>query len=333
MNEDILKEYELYLRGEYPKNRSVIAYYKGIEKCLSEIGKNYDIVTKDDLNKWKITINKNKSNSVRTWIVSVNKFFKWMGEKELKLNYPNPKKTLRICFSNEERQKFLESAKEYPEENLICLLSDTAILRPDEINNIKISNIDRENHKILLDETAKTGQMFAFINTEILNAIDEYMKVRPKLLPSYEDYLLINGYSRGKGKKYTSTNHIRTVCRKVALRAGIKKTVTPYKTVKPSAITLRLNDKVNIGIVQRMARHTTDATTQLYNHPTNDDVYRYLESEVKNIDYEQLTEKSKAEMLLEKYLNGEIDKTTFSNFLEVLKPQRNENEQNNIGYV
>jgi hypothetical protein len=106
--------------------------------------------------------------------------------------------------------------------------------------------------------------------------------------------------------------------------------VTPY-IVKPTAITLRFNEKVNPKILQRLARHKNINTTLLYDHSTDNDVIEYLKNQ--DIDYKPLTNKDRAKVLIDKLFKGEIDDDTFKAGLELLKPE-NEKKDNEInGYV
>ena len=102
--------------------------------------------------------------------------------------------------------------------------------------------------------------------------------------------------------------------------------MTPYTTIKPSAITLRLNDKVNPRTVQRIARHKNINTTLIYDHSTDKDALDYLRNQ-EEIDYSKLPVKAKAQALLEKLFNGDIDNSTFSAGLELLRPDKDHKEE------
>lgn len=107
---------------------------------------------------------------------------------------------------------------------------------------------------------------------------------------------------------------------KIAIKSGIKKTVTLYKTIKPSAITLRLNDKVNPRTVQKIARHRDIKTTLIYDHSTDKDALEYLRNQENNFTvYNKLPTKGKAQILLDKLFNGEIDNQTFNAGIELLR--------------
>ena len=116
------------------------------------------------------------------------------------------------------------------------------------------------------------------------------------------------------------------ITRKIALKSGIEKDVTPYKVIKPSAIIIRLNDQVNAEWVQRMASHKDILTTMKYNHLNENDVVQYLRNQHHDIDYERLPLQQKAELLLGEFFKGNITREMFDRGLKTLKPETMEDK-------
>lgn len=324
MNEDKLKEFKCYLREKYGKKNTVVTYFEGISKFAEYIHpKSLIEATKEDLISWKQQLqNTKKQNTIRAYCYSVNRFYQWKEITKPKLTIPQVQRANRVVFSEEEKERFLESAKEKPIENLVALLLYDAILRPEELINIQISNIDFENHCIHLDKTKVNKNMPALISSRVEKAVREYLTTRPKPLDQEDkDYLLINPHSRGHLQRYKTTWPIRRIIKTIAIRTGINKNVTPYKTIKPSALTLRFNDHVNPRTLQRLARHKDIKTTLIYDHSTDKDALEYLEKQVHDIDYTLLSTKEQAQVLMDKFFKGEIDKVTFDTMLELLRPE------------
>lgn len=144
-----------------------------------------------------------------------------------------------------------------------------------------------------------------------------------------EDILIINKIYK---KKYTTTHPFRRITRKIAVRAGIEKDVTPYKVIKPSAITNRFEEKVNPRIIQRLAGHKNIQTTLIYDYTSDTDAIKYLQSQENEIDYSKLDSKEKAKIMLDKLFKGEINKTTFDAVLELIKINKPKNDGDFIGY-
>jgi len=79
--------------------------------------------------------------------------------------------------------------------------------------------------------------------------------------------------------------------------------------------------------------HRDIETTLEYNHPSDEDAYRYLQQQGE-IDYTNMSPESKAQLLTNKFLKGEIDKNTFNVMLELLKPDVQKAKGTEIdGYV
>ena len=330
MNEDILDKYLDHLRQKYRKKRTIITYYSGIKQFLRFINKPVDTITFKDFEKWKQQLNNNSSqNTIRIWIYSVNRFFAWINKPELHLSIPQIARANKKILSCEERDRFLLTAGENPLHNLIALAEYDELLRPSEITDLKISNIDFINHMLYIQDS-KVGNTSVPMSPRFEEAVREYLRVRPKPDPEYDDYLIININSRGHLQKYKYSTAISKITKKIALKAGITKTVTPY-IIKPTAITLRFNEKVNPKILQRLARHKNINTTLIYDHSTDKDVLEYLKSQ--DVNYKLLTNKDRAKILIDKLFRGEIDDVTFKAGLELLKSDNNKKEIEIKGYV
>ena len=330
MNEDILDTYLDYLRQRYRKKRTVITYFSGIKQFFRFINKPVDTITVKDFERWKQQLNNNKTqNTTRIWVYAVNRFFTWRGKPELHLSIPHVARVNKQILSREERNRFLETARQDPLHNLIALAEYDELLRPSEIADLKISNIDFVNHMLYVQDS-KVGNTSVPMSPRFEEAIREYLKVRPKPEPEYNEYLIINRNSRGHLQKYKYSTAMREITKKIALKAGITKTVTPY-IIKPTAITIRFNDKVNPKILQRLARHKNINTTLIYDHSTDNDVLEYLKSQ--DVDYKQLNNKDRAKMLIDRLFKGEIDDVTFKAGLELLKPENEKKDTEFNGYV
>ena len=320
MNEDILRKYKSYLRQEHGKENTIKAYYDGIKHYSKYVKKPLNETTIKDLRKWKEHIVKTyEQNTVRIWLFGITKFYKWIGKKRIKISIPAQVRAYRKPFSVEEKNRFLETAKEDPLDNLVALGLYDEILRPSELISIRLSDIDFDNHMLYLRDS-KIGNTSVPMSPRFEQAVIDYLKVRDKPKDKFKDYLIINTMGKNKGEKILSTSIIRRVTKRTALRAGINRTVTPYKTIKSSAITLRLNDKVNPRTVQRIARHRDIKTTLIYDHSDDKDALDYLRTQEHQFnDYSKLPSKAKAQVLLEKLFNGEIDNSTFNAGIELLR--------------
>ena len=315
MNAEILEKYYHYLRQKYHKKRTIYGNYVFTKLFLQWINKPAKKITKKDVDRWKEYITQNyKPNGNLKRITAVNNFLTWIGKEKLRLPYPKPEETNRIILSEKEINSYLEASKEKPLWRLIALLQIDGLLRPSEFSNIKLSNIDLENQKLYLDDT-KTGNNYIIISPRLSEAIENYLPYRDPL-PEYKDYLIIIPDGKYQGRTPSPCGYfILNQTKKIAVKAGIKKHVTPY-IIKPSVITNDFNRNINPKIIQRKARHKKIESTLRYDHTTDEMVIKHFETQRLKID--NLTNKDKMRILFNKYIAGEVDIETFKQSLDLL---------------
>ena len=218
--------------------------------------------------------------------------------------------------------RYMEAA-ETPLEHLITVLQVDGLLRPTEMCEIKISNIDFENRKLYLDDT-KTGNNYIMMSPRMVESLKGYLEKRMKPLKDEDkDRLIIipKGSHRGLAPQKGRGDFVYNTTKRIAARAGFTRSIYPY-LIKPSVITNDLNNRVNPRIVQRKARHKNIETTLLYDHSDDKMVLDHFDRQQKVEVQIPQTEKEIAEDLLEKCLNGKISPEAFEKKLELLVPER-----------
>jgi integrase/recombinase XerD len=287
-----------------------------------------DEIIKQDLNKWKMYITENfKPNGNNRRVSSVNRFFKWYGKKRFKLSVPKQEITNKIVLSEKELNDYLEASKEDPLHNMIALMQIDGLLRPGELRDIKIKNIDFYNEKLYLDDT-KTGDNYIIMSPRLSEAIKNYLLYRNPLLES-KDYLIIVPTGNYVGKRLgAEVTYVKNLTKKLAVKSGITKHVTPY-IIKPSAITNDFNKNVNPRIIQRKARHRNIETTLRYDHTDDEMVKRHFNQFKPQFD--TLNPEEKTRFMLDCFLKGEIDLETFKQSMDLL--HRKDKSSGGVGYV
>ena len=199
MNEKILEKWWQHLRGKYRKKRTRKVEYSSVKLCLQWINKPVYKITKQDLNRWRAHIVEHfMTNGNCRRISCVNQFFKWYGKKHFKLPIPKQELTNKIILSDAELDKYLETSKEDPLWHLVALLQIDGLLRPGELRDIKLKNIDFDNQKLYLDDT-KTGNNYIILSPRLSEAIKEFLPHRNPL-PQYKEYLITIPRGKYKGQ-------------------------------------------------------------------------------------------------------------------------------------
>jgi integrase len=200
MNAEILDKYWEYLRQKYRKKNTRRVEYGHVKLCLKWIAKPLEEITMEDLTKWRAyMIDRFKPNGNARRVASVNRFFKWCGKAHLKLPIPKQEMTNRMVLSDKELKCYLEASKEDPLWHMVALFQIDGLLRPGELRDIKISNIDFQNQKLYLEDT-KTGNNYIIMSPRLSEAIKNYIPLR-KPLPRYEEYLIIVPTGKYAGKQ------------------------------------------------------------------------------------------------------------------------------------
>ncbi len=116
---------------------------------------------------------------------------------------------------------------------------------------------------------------------------------------------------------------ISKITKSISARAGIKKHVSPY-VIKPSAITSDFNKQINPRIIQRKTRHKNVETTLRYDHTDDRMVREHFQKQALSSDTNALSDKEKTKLMLDRFLNGEIDIETYKRSLDLLHKRHQE---------
>jgi integrase/recombinase XerD len=328
MNEKILEQYWQYLCGKYRKKGTRRVEYSAVKLCFQWINKPINAITKQDLNRWKTyIIEQFKPNGNSRRVSCINYFFKWYGKKQFKLTIPKQEMTNKIVLSDKELNDYLEASKKDPLWYMIALMQIDGLIRPGELRDIKINNIDFDNQKLYLDDT-KTGDNYIIMSPRLSETIKNYLPYRNPL-PGYEDYLLIVPTGNYIGKRLgEQVSYVKTLTRKIAVEAKITKRVTPY-IIKPSAITNDFNKNINPRIIQRKARHKNIETTLRYDHTDDEMVKKHFDQQKPT--FGSLNDEEKTRVMLDRFLKGEIDLETYKQSMDLL--HKKEKDLHVVGYV
>lgn len=332
MNKEILEKYKRYLRGKYRKINTWRAEFYQVRGFMNYVNKPVGKLTEKDMEDWRIHLNQTyKRNSQVRIISSVNQFLKHHNIEHLKQPIPKMEQSNKKTLSQSEFDRYLKASESKPLWHLIALLQTDGLLRPGEFSNLKLSNIDWENKRFYLDDT-KTGNNYIIISPMIEKALEEYLPYRDPL-QEYKDYLIIipSGKYKGRPPSPQYTSYIRGVTKRIAAKAGILKKVTPYETIKPTAITLDFDNYVNPKIIQRKARHKNIKTTLLYDHTDDKKLLEHFNHT--QIQYTPQTDEERKRLLTDQYLRGELDLQTFKRSLDLLDQTSNVKKELEVGYV
>ena len=232
--------------------------------CLKNFFIYFNLQNTEDLSKEELLVylehlvKKGYSKSAQNQHINAIKFYyeKFL-EREKQYYYidrPIKDKKLPIVLSKEEVQLLFNQIQNLKHRTILVLIYSCG-LRISELINLRIKDIDTKRMLIQIRNSKGNKDRQVQLTNQILSLIKKY----------YNNYLpenfLINGSSGGK----YSTASIQKIIKRMALKAGIRKNITPH-TLRHSFATHLLEDGIDIRYIQTILGHSNIQTTQIYTH-------------------------------------------------------------------
>lgn len=220
----------------------------------------------------------NISSSAQSQFINAIKFYyeKVLEKPKTVYNLPRPKrpKILPKVMSKNEVKKILNSCKNL-KHHCILMLIYSAGLRRSELINLKIADIDSERMVINIIGAKGKKDRISLLSINVLSLLRKYYK---EYQP--QEYL----FEGAKGGKYSPTS-IAKIFKKTAIKAGIKKNVTPH-ILQHSFATHLLEQGTDLRYIQELLGHSSSKTTEIYTHITSEAI-RNIKSPLDNLEIEK----------------------------------------------
>ena len=277
MEKSITNFYQ-YLEGKNYSLNTISSYRKDLEQFKGYC-KNVDIkdIDYNFIRKYLRFLydKKYSAKSVSRHISSLKSFFKFLTLTNVIETNPmtlisNPKIEKRL--PNYLNYNDLEVLLNIPDKSDKLGLRNALILeflyscgvRVSELVNIKISDIDFSNRRILIlgKGSKERFVMYGKVCSDLLN--DYLNNSRNLLVVKDHDYLFVNKY----GDKITD-RAIRMIIDDVIKKSCLKLKVSPH-TFRHTFATHLLNEGADLKIVQELLGHENIATTGIYTHVSNE---------------------------------------------------------------
>lgn len=155
---------------------------------------------------------------------------------------------------------------------LILELLYSCGVRVSELVNIKLSDIDFNNNRILiLGKGSK--ERYVLYGSVCQELLDKYIKNSRSKLNKNSEYLLLNKF----GNKI-SDRAIRMIIDDIVKKSSLKLNISPH-TLRHTFATHLLNEGADLKIVQELLGHENISTTGIYTHVSNEHLRKvYLDA-------------------------------------------------------
>jgi len=239
-------------------------------------------VTLNDLYEYMYYVNQIRGNSAASRsrkVSSLKSFYKYLNVKLNVISYnpaeyldaPKIGKTLPRHIDLDSSKKLLESAVNDKRDYCMLTLLLNCGLRVSELVGINISDITA-NTLTILGKGNKERNIY--LNKACINAIKEYLEVRPKDGVKDQKALFLN-----KNKERIGVRGVQLLVKKYLSAAGLDTTKYSTHKLRHTAATLMYKyGNVDIRALQEILGHENLSTTEIYTHIDSEQVKNALNS-------------------------------------------------------
>lgn len=236
--------------------KTIESYVHYIFSCLCKSNKNPRNITAEDIRQYlENMVSGGVSASTLNTAYSALKFY---FEKILRRRFfcyiPRAKKAkyVPVVLSKEEVGRMLKVVVNPKHHCILSILYGTGI-RVSELTHIKMCDIDLDRMVLRVFQGKGQKDRITILPLSLKDILSRQQRVK-----NTDDYLFTNG----RGGRLTEAT-IQKVVSQIALKAGVKKNVSPH-TLRHSFATHLLENGVDIRYIQELLGHAKLQTTQIY---------------------------------------------------------------------
>lgn len=285
--------YDLAMFFKYMKVHFKLTDEKDFEKItINDFTiENLRRITLEDIHSFisYIAVNNHSKASTRARKIStIRVFFKYLAVKEKLIdvnpaqNLETPKQDKRMpkYLSLEDSQKLLEITANEDNRNAerdfaIITLFLNCGMRLAELVSINIKDIKFDDAKMTVIGKGNKERTI-YLNNACMQAIKEYLEVRPK---EGIDYKSKDALFLSERKERISRRTVQHIVEKELRQAGLDSTKYSTHKLRHTAATLMYQyGQVDIRALQELLGHASISTTEIYTHVANEQVRNAVES-------------------------------------------------------
>lgn len=271
---NVINDFISYISKKNYSINTYTSYINDLYYFAIFVKKDLTKVTFEDVKDYleHLNLKKEKSSSVRRKISSLKSFYKflykngYMDKKDYpltKVAYPKMEKKLpKFIYYNDLLEIINESTKDKDgvRDRLIIEMLYATGVRVSELVNIKISDIDFNNRRIIVLGKGNKERI-VYYGEYAEEVLKEYLKTHER---KNHNYLFVNS----KGGKLTDRG-VRYIIDNIMSKLSVKVHVTPH-VLRHTFATDMLNNGCDIKVVQELLGHSSLKATEIYTHVTNE---------------------------------------------------------------
>lgn len=258
-----------------------ITYNKAIQSFMSYLKTNgISAPSRDDVISYRdfLLADGYKVSSVRLYLTITKKFFRWLSSKAI---YPNVADGVKLpampsdehardSLTLEEAKQAISSFTGNDEKSLrdkcIMALMINCGLRSVEIVRLDVGDVEKRRGQwfIKVHGKARAGKTDSVqLSPVVKKLLDDYLNVRAGVKKNAPLFTALSNRNRGARLE---TQSVSRLAKKVFATIGIESDRVTCHSCRHTAATLMLSAGVPIRQVQRILRHRSATTTEIYSH-------------------------------------------------------------------
>ena len=264
---DLVNKFINHIESKNYSDKTLLSYINDLYYFYMFIKKDLDKVNDEDIRDYLeyLNLQKEKSSSIRRKISSLKSFYKFLYKNDYidKKNYPLSKVSLpklekklpKFIYYNDLLEIINESnnSKDNIRDRLIIEMLYATGVRVSELINIKVSDIDFNNRRIIVCGKGNKERI-VYYGEYAEEVLKEYLNVHIRK----SDYLFANT----KGDKLTDRG-VRYIIDKIMNKLSVKVHVTPH-VLRHTFATDMLNNGCDIKVVQELLGHSSLKATEIF---------------------------------------------------------------------
>ena len=239
-------------------------------------------ITREKIKVWLESMESYKFRTIKRKLASTRAFLRYLETEHDDFNNPIRKMQIKlkepvrlpVVMTKDEVKKILTQLEEESsskpnsrQANFMAVRNRAVVellfatgMRIGELCNLRHNDVDLEHRIVHILGKGNRERVVDICLPVTLNALHEWVAVRPSLHNTPGEYFFINRLGDG-----LSPQTVRSLIHSLADECGISKHVTPH-TFRHTFATLLLEEDVDIANIKQILGHSSIATTQIYLH-------------------------------------------------------------------
>ncbi len=258
-----IENFRKWMTGERKSRHTVKEYSFLVSKFLLYAGKDISLVSAEDIAGYKhyMAVNRKYAKSTQYLAIKAIRLYYRFRSVELPDNLNSPVRSgkLPVYLTDKEASSLISAAAPNPRDLAVIMVLIYTGMRVSELCSLDINDLALDDRTIRIRSGKGDKDRLVILSGICAEKVEDYLRERVSVKTASEAVFLSNR----KGRMDPST--VERMVRRVSIKAGINKRVTPH-VLRHTFATSVLRNGGDIRFIQQILGHASVATTQIYTH-------------------------------------------------------------------